>query len=186
MFTIGMDGNTPKIFIIILVMLINCELKEIIFKFKSFILKINPLKIPISDNLSVISDNQILTTDKNIKVFNDKEIKEIIFGCLLGDGSLEKSVKSKNARFKFSQSLKAKEYFLHLFLLFKPYFTENYNYANYNHLDKRTNKTYSTLSFSTKALPLFTEFYDQFYLNNNKIIPNQEYFNLLTPLALAH
>jgi trehalose/maltose hydrolase-like predicted phosphorylase len=73
---------------------------------------------------------------------------------LLGDGSLEKSLKSKNARFKFSQTIKAKDYFLQLYSIFKPFFTPNYSFANYNYLDKRTGNSYTTLSFTTRALPL--------------------------------
>jgi hypothetical protein len=94
-------------------------------------------------------------TDENITVFSENELKEIIFGSLLGDGNLEKSLKSKNARFKFSQTIKAKDYFLQLYSIFKPFFTQNYNFANYIYLDKRKNVTYTTLSFTTIALPFF-------------------------------
>ncbi len=123
-------------------------------------------------------------TEGNIAVLSENELKEIIFGSLLGDGSLEKSLKSKNARFKFSQAIKAKDYFLQLYYIFKPFFTQNYSFTNYSYSDKRTNVTYTTLSFTTRALPFFTEFYNQFYINNVKVVP--ESLVLLTPLALAH
>ena len=132
---------------------------------------------------SKITDNNNGSTEPAF-VFSENELKEIIFGSLLGDGSLEKSLKSKNARFKFSQTIKAKDYFMQLYSIFKPFFTPNYSFANYIYLDKRTGNSYTTLSFTTRALPLFTEFYSQFYINNIKQVPDS--LILLTPLALAH
>ena len=138
---------------------------------------------PYSTEQSKLTDNNNDSTEPAF-VFSENELKEIIFGSLLGDGSLEKSLKSKNARFKFSQTIKAKDYFLQLYSIFKPFFTPNYSFANYNYLDKRTDNSYTTLSFTTRALPLFTEFYSQFYFNNIKQAPDS--LILLTPLALAH
>lgn len=197
MFTIGMDGSSLKPAFYNIFDVCISSIKDINFNLYNCnysLLESNPLNNYVEFKLSIFtSAYKFSTIAKNISqnkvqnpIYDDNEIKEIIFGCLLGDGSLEKSINSKNARFKFSQSLKAKEYFLQQFLLFKPYFTDNYNYTNYTYLDKRTNKSYSTLSFSTKALPLFTMFYDLFYLNNNKKIPDQENLKFLTPLALAH
>jgi LAGLIDADG DNA endonuclease family len=143
---------------------------------------------PYSTEQSKLTDNNNDSTEPAF-VFSEKEVKKIIFGSLLGDGSLEKSLKSKNARFKFSQTIKAKDYFLQLYSIFKPFFTPNYSFANYNYLDKRTDNSYTTLSFTTRALPLCPsygrqEFYSQFYFNNIKQAPDS--LILLTPLALAH
>lgn len=56
------------------------------------------------------------------KTFNSlKEegaLKEVVFGSLLGDGSLELRNRSLNARFIFTQGLKNKEYFLYVLELF--------------------------------------------------------------------
>lgn len=51
--------------------------------------------------------------------------------------------------------------------------------------DKRTNKKYSSLTLRTKSLPLITEYYNLFYLDGVKVIPNN-IGDLLTPLGLAH
>jgi LAGLIDADG DNA endonuclease family len=77
--------------------------------------------------------------------YNDKEIKEIIFGSLLADAKLEMATRSKNARFGFIQSIHAKEYFLHLYSIFSHFCIANYRTYSYN--DKRTQKTYISLNF---------------------------------------
>lgn len=159
--------------------------------FKFYLVAQHLLSLTLADSpakqddteVSKLTDNNNGSTEPAI-VFSENELKEIIFGSLLGDGSLEKSLKSKNARFKFSQTIKAKDYFLQLYFIFKPFFTPNYSFANYNYLDKRTGNSYTTLSFTTRALPLFTELYSQFYFNNIKLVPDS--LILLTPLALAH
>lgn len=43
---------------------------------------------------------------------NRNEVKEIIFGSLLGDAQLEMHPRGLNARFGFTQSLDKKEYFV--------------------------------------------------------------------------
>jgi hypothetical protein len=116
------------------------------------------------------------------EIAEDNNIKEILFGSLLGDGSLELPARGKNARFIFSQSNKYKPYFLHMFLLLNLFCSNSFK--SYDYKDKRTNKMYTTLSFKTRALPIFTEFYKLFYINKVKSIPMD--LSLLTPLALAH
>jgi len=71
-----------------------------------------------------------------------------------------------------------------LFNIFSKYNFCSSNFRTYSYLDKRTNKTYKSLNFLTKALPIFTGFYKLFYINKIKIVPND--LSLLTPLALAH
>jgi len=51
-------------------------------------------------------------------------------------------------------------------------------------LDKRKNKIYNTLHFSTRSLESFNYFYDLFYINKIKVIPNS-IDKLLTKLGLA-
>ena len=113
---------------------------------------------------------------------DDKYIREVIFGSLLGDGYLEMAPRAKNARFIFSQSPKYEEYFMALYLMFFDYCSNTFQ--KYEHLDSRTNKTYITYSFKTKSLALFTEFYSMFYKEKIKIVPLN--LELLTPIALAH
>ena len=195
MFTIGMDVlNTNKTYNYIINKGSACRhrtFKWVIFIFYKYmagqLYYIEYLSNVMLQKFNNYSEDLNLTCNINsgpFTVYNENEIKEIIFGSLLGDGSLEKSLKSKNARFKISQTIKSKDYFISLYFIFKPFFTSNYNFLNYEYLDKRTGKTYITLSFTTKALPIFTEFYTQFYFNKIKQVP--ESLSLLTPLALAH
>lgn len=114
--------------------------------------------------------------------YSSEEIKQILFGSLLGDGKLELGKRSKNARFGFIQSTKFEDYFLLVFNIFSQY--SSANYRTYSYLDKRTGKIYVSMNFWTRALPLFTEFYSQFYVNKVKIVPFD--LSLLTPLSLAH
>jgi LAGLIDADG DNA endonuclease family. len=53
-----------------------------------------------------------------------------------------------------------------------------------NRLDKRNNKIYNTLHFSTRAIPFLNFFYDLFYRNKIKVIPSS-IGNLLTNIGLA-
>ena len=57
-------------------------------------------------------------------------------------------------------------------------------YREYEYIDKRTGKTYKSLNFWTKALPMLTEFYHSLYFNKVKQLASD--LSLLTPLALAH
>lgn len=116
--------------------------------------------------------------------FTNEEIKQIIFGSLLGDGKLELGKRSLNARFGFIQSIKFEDYFSYLFSIFSFQNFCSSNFHTYSYLDQRTGNTYTSLNFWTKSLPIFTEFYNQFYINKEKIVPID--LSLLTPLALAH
>lgn len=103
------------------------------------------------------------------KVYNEDEIRQIIFGSLLGDAKLELASRSLNARLGFIQSTIHSTYTYFLFNIFKFYCSSPPR--EYSYLDLRTNKTYSSLTFWTKALPIFTYFYKQFYINNLKVVP---------------
>lgn len=116
-----------------------------------------------------------------VRIGNDN-IKEILFGSLLGDGKLEMAPRAINARFGFIQSEKNKEYF---FFFFNELSTLcSVKYREYIYLDKRTGKTYNSLNFWTKSLPILTELYNIFYFNKIKVVPND--LSLLSPIALAH
>ena len=120
-------------------------------------------------------------TDNNVPL-NPNNIKEIIFGSLLGDAKLELQPWAINSRFGFIQGEKNKEYFISLYNSFSGFCSSRYR--EYNYLDSRTGKTYKSLSFWTKSLPLFNDFHRNFYDGKIKIVPLD--LSLLTPLALAH
>ena len=52
-------------------------------------------------------------------------------------------------------------------------------------LDKRTNKSYSRVKFSTLSSPVFNYYYDLFYLNGKKVVPGN-LGELLTSQGLAY
>lgn len=121
--------------------------------------------------------------------FSVNELKEIIFGSLLGDAKLElppQEGQGTNARFYLTQSGKHSEYFNFLYNIFVSFSLCGYiGPLIYSYFNIRTGKTYISLTFATLALPIFTEFFNAFYVGNKKMIP----FNLiglLSPLALAH
>lgn len=101
---------------------------------------------------------------------------------LLGDAQLEMGPRSKKARFGFTQAEHNKDYFISVANSLSNICSGKYREHSY--LDKRTNKTYKSLSFWSKALPSLNEFYSNFYNGKVKIVPSD--LSLLTPLALAH
>jgi LAGLIDADG DNA endonuclease family len=86
-----------------------------------------------------------LENKENNQPFISTQIKEIIFGSLLGDGKLELPPKGLNARFGFTQSLDKKDYFLSVLNSLGEICSGKYREMSY--LDKRTDKTYTNLNF---------------------------------------
>lgn len=108
--------------------------------------------------------------------------KELIFGCLLGDGYCKKVGNDKNATFEFQHSLKQKDYaeYKKSFLLNLPG-----RAYEYDRDDIRTNTTYHTYTVSFLTNQCFTDFHNIFYIKGKKRIPIEYLENLYTPLALA-
>ncbi len=71
--------------------------------------------------------------------------KEILFGSILGDGKLELPPRGINARFGFTQSEGHKDYFLSVCNALSMICSTKYRESSY--VDKRTGKTYKSLSF---------------------------------------
>jgi len=135
-------------------------------------------------NTTFYTFNNILVIPK---IYNEDEIKEVLFGSLLGDGHLEKQIKMTNARFCFTQSISHYEYFISVWNIITQISPCTFLKSSYT--DKRTNKIYESYSFKTKTHPLYTEFFSYFYKvseknKKKKILPLD--LTLLTPLALAH
>lgn len=64
-----------------------------------------------------------------------------------------------NSRLMYAQTAVAhKEYFNHVFSIFKSYCTIDYTPYSKLFVDKRTNKSYSSISFTTMQLPCFNEY----------------------------
>jgi hypothetical protein len=145
------------------------------------------IKINSIDKLmSVLNTNNLyedyLTFTKVRELSSD--LKGILLGLVLGDTYIQQITPNVNSRLMFKQGAVHKEYILHLYELFKS-FTET-PIKETTRFDKRVNKTYHGLEFTTLWYPCFNEFRTLFYNNEgNKTIP-ANIGELLTPLSLAY
>lgn len=136
------------------------------------------------------SSKKRLTSFERSQINIDSPLNEIIIGLLLGDGHIQQRNKNfGNSRFIYAQSSLRKNhynYFKHVFELFKPYLSIDFKLKSKSFVDKRSNKTYSSISFATLTLPCFTFYRDLFYNSDNKKIVPLNIKNLLTPRGLAY
>lgn len=101
-----------------------------------------------------------------------EEQKSILIGSLLGDGTMRKK---KDAHLEINHSYAQKALVDWIYSKFK-------NWVRTEPKWRKGNGKREAYRFATQKLPIFTPFYNQFYLNNKKIIP----INLeLSPLTLA-
>jgi hypothetical protein len=153
-------------------------------------------------NTSNSKTKKRLTKVERSKINIGEPLNEIIIGLLLGDGHIQSRQLNGNSRFMYGQSSLRENhlnYFNHIFDLFKPFIScpceassrgsKEYKIKSRSFLDKRTNKTYSSVLFATLTLPCFTFYRELFYNSQGrgakKIVPlniNQ----LLTPRGLAY
>ena len=112
----------------------------------------------------------------------ESKIKEILFGSILGDGKVELPPRGKNARFGLIQAGFRRDYLLSVLDDLKEICTGAYQ--EYGYYDKRTGETYKSIRFWSRALPIVTGLYREFYVGKVKRVPLD--LSLLTPLALAH
>ena len=117
-------------------------------------------------------------------------LNEIIIGLLLGDGHIQsRQLKGNSSRFMYGQSSLRENhlnYFYHIFDLFKPFISKEYIIKSRSFLDKRKNKTYSSVLFATLTLPCFTFYRELFYNSQGKKIVPLNINQLLTPRGLAY
>lgn len=107
--------------------------------------------------------------------------KEIIFGSLLGDGSLRKHRGYKNARFAFRHSEVQSEYFFWKAKQLKEIAGKTSVFVQENDGGYSKNKK---LLFRSRALESLTELYD-FTHKGKKLRISRNWLNQLTPLSLA-
>lgn len=124
---------------------------------------------------------QSRTENKEIKLTEIQ--KQVLFGCVLGDGYLNK-VKSKNTKFEFSHSLKQKEYVDYKFGYFYNFPGRTYYFTRKPH--KITGISYETYTGSLQTNKSFNYFWDHFYSKTvKKRIPIELLDKYYTPLAMA-
>ena len=130
-----------------------------------------------------------LSKSDRTKITIESPLNEIMIGLLLGDGHIQKRSINGNSRFIYGQSslrLHHLNYFNHVFELFKPYLSKDFNPKKRSFTDKRSNKKYSSVQFATLSLPCFNYYKDLFYNSNYlKIVPSNIQ-NLLSPRGFAY
>lgn len=131
---------------------------------------------------SVINFKRLSNKERSDFKLNDN-LKQILIGTILGDVYMRRSSENSNSRIIFRQGSKNEEYLNHLYLLFQNYVLRPP--VKYTIIDKKTKIPRFNYSFATMALPCFNEFYELFYKDNVKFIP-QNISNLLTPVSLAY
>jgi hypothetical protein len=113
------------------------------------------------------------------------DIKDVLIGVLLGDAHLAKRSSTSNVRLMYAQTAIAhKAYFEYVYSFFNSFCAKDYITKTKISRDKRTNKIYSSISFTTMQLPCFNVYRELFYPSNIKTVPNNIY-ELLTPKGLA-
>ena len=130
-----------------------------------------------------------LSKSDRTKITIESPLNEIMIGLLLGDGHIQKRSINGNSRFIYGQSslrLHHLNYFNHVFELFKPYLSKDFNPKKRSFTDKRSNKKYSSVQFATLSLPCFNYYKDLFYNSNYLKIVNSNIPNLLSPRGLAY
>jgi hypothetical protein len=127
---------------------------------------------------------RLSAAERKIIVMPD-DIKDVLIGILLGDAHIVKRSSTSNARLMYAQTAIAhKAYFEYVYSFFHSFCAKDYITQTKISRDKRTNKIYSSISFTTMQLPCFNVFRELFYVSNVKTVPNNIY-ELLTPKGLA-
>lgn len=115
---------------------------------------------------------------KKIKL--NKEQREIIIGKLLGDGCLETANNGKTVRLKIEHSLSQKDYVDWIYQKLQNLVET----APKIKIQNIKGKDYNKYWFNTLSFGFLRFYYQQFYIDNKKIVPKFIY-RWLTPLALA-
>lgn len=95
-----------------------------------------------------------------------KTQKEVLYGALLGDGSLIKRKGGINAQFSYLS--KSKQHVSFVANYFKEYWSGE-GIKDTNYIDKRTNKEYYRSCMRTYTNSAFTKEYYHWYINGKNI-----------------
>lgn len=115
---------------------------------------------------------------KNSLLLLTQEEHDLIIGSLLGDASIRK--REKNSCFRFSHSIKQKDY-----AEFKMELLKNFNISEFKEVKRKIKDNFIyAIDFSTKTHPIFNYYKELFYKNKRKII-NLDILNQINPRSLA-
>lgn len=115
-----------------------------------------------------------------------KNVRDIILGSLLGDGSLAINPKYKNPRFSFRHSIKQKEYFFWKVDMLKEVCGESCYWLQGSE-KKPDGWGTAKYRFQSKALSSLTEIYNLTHkkVSVTKVRVTRKWLNQLSPLSLA-
>jgi hypothetical protein len=103
---------------------------------------------------------------------------QVMIGGLLGDGSLQKE--GKYPRMKIDRQAIDKPYIDWQYKVFETLCLSGVR--EFERFDKRYNKSHKYVSFRTRAVPAFLTYYNEWYPNGIRLVPETIAF---TPLILA-
>lgn len=118
------------------------------------------LDLNIYTSLSICLINGKLKLNKEYKESYRLSLEQSLIGLIYL--SIEKGKRSLNARLRFEQSIKHKDYLIFLYDLFKP-LTNMQPKIQIRKPDSRTGKQYNSIRFSTLAMPCLNYYHDLFY-----------------------
>lgn len=133
------------------------------------------------------NQGNLITSRPLIDITLPNELKSILIGLLLGDGSLYRSSPTSNVRLEVSFGYKSGPWALHLGEIFEAYMSNPVKTLTI----KGKSQTYTNYRLKTKSLPVFLPFFDMFYkwdtnLNKNiKIVPI-DIIEYMDPIVLAY
>lgn len=115
-----------------------------------------------------------------------KNVRDIILGSLLGDGSLAINPKYKNPRFSFRHSIKQKEYFFWKMEMLEEISGESCYWLQGSE-QKPDGWGTAKYRFQSKALSSLTEIYNLTHkkVDGTKVRVTRKWLNQLSPLSLA-
>ena len=115
-----------------------------------------------------------------------KNVRDIILGSLLGDGSLAINPKYKSPRFSFRHSIKQKEYFFWKVEILKEISGESCYWLQGSE-KKPDGWGTAKYRFQSKALSSLTEIYNLTHkgVSGTKVRVTRKWLNQLSPLSLA-
>jgi len=116
-----------------------------------------------------------------MKHFITQRQHEILEGLMLGDGGLSRRKSAHNPVLRIQRSAQDISYNEWLAKEFSNLLTKR-SLSTYSVFDERTQKTYCSSMFRSMASDLLLPYYERWYPNGNKCVPQDL---ILTPLVLA-
>lgn len=111
------------------------------------------------------------------KMLNEKQ-HHLIIGSLLGDGHLRRKKETHNSYLSIKRCLSDLDYLKEEYNILKDLCSSGIKQRST--FDKRTNKVYSSCEFSSKSLIDLNSYYNIWYKNKIKVVPNNLELNDLS------